>query len=80
MTNVEGMTKSECRTGSRPAAGFAFVIGISDFFRHSEFVILNSSFVIRRQRLEQDGADHAEDGGVGPDPKGEREGAPVANY
>jgi len=42
MTNVEGMTKSECRTGSRPAAGFAFVIGISDFFRHSEFVIRHS--------------------------------------
>jgi hypothetical protein len=42
MTNVERMTRPECRTGSRPAAGSAFVIGISDFLRHWAFVIRHS--------------------------------------
>src|SRR2546425_11005496 len=36
------MTKPEIRTGSRPGACFAFVIGISDFLRHWTFVIRHS--------------------------------------
>src|SRR2546426_12189010 len=42
MTNVERMTKQECPKSSGSFAGLAFVIGISEFFRHSDFVIRHS--------------------------------------
>src|ERR1043166_4846809 len=42
MTNDEKMTKPECQTGPHQAAGFVFVIGISDFLRHWTFVIRHS--------------------------------------
>src|SRR5206468_8322700 len=42
MTNVERMSKHQCPNGCGLLTVLAFVIGISDLFRHWEFIIRHS--------------------------------------
>ena len=60
MTNVKKMTKLEFRARSSSAAGFAFVIGISDFFCHLELVICHSQRSATIVRGEGKGAEASE--------------------